>query len=345
MNGMVKKIFSLVMPILMCISLFACTDVSDVLDSNVESLNEQYLEYSTNPEIITPSVLEVLDLMLDNYVSGTTNPKPEELKKIDYDDPDDPDMPDDLNETYNDPSSPSDVAEVRKILLDAFENTEKTITFSMDSADYSHEMLYDLVYNDIYMEEMTATMGLSSYYTWTVIDPVTNRISVKMEFEYYKGNISLADAAEMKKQTLAEAKRLVRELGLANKSEYEKVYYINQYLCDNCIYTPDDEYTWVAQTAYGTLVEGSSVCEGYARAAQLLFSLSSVESYYVVGDTSEGGHAWNIVKVDGNYYQLDATWNDTDYAPNSYFLVTDDFMSLSRTWDRNRYPASADTPY
>ena len=345
MNNMIKKIVSLVLPVLMCISFFSCTDVSDVLDSNVDSLDAQYQEYSTDPDVITPSVLDVLDLMLENYVSGTTNPKPEDLKKTDYDNPDDPDLPEDLDKTNKDPSTPSDIAEVRKIILEAFENTEKTVTFSMDRSEYSHEMLYDLVYNDIHMEEMTATMGISSYTTWTVVDPINNKISVKMEFEYYKGKISYEKAAEMKKQTLAEAKRVVRDLDLANKSEYEKVYYINQYLCDNCLYTPDDEYTWVAQTAYGTLLEGSSVCEGYARSAQLLFSLCGLESYYVVGDTSEGGHAWNIVKVDGEFYQLDATWNDTDYAPNSYFLVTDDFMSLSRTWDRSRYPATADTPY
>lgn len=345
MKYMIKKIFSLVLPAVMCFSLFACESASDVLDSNVNELNSAYLEYSTDPEAVTPSVLDVLDLMLDNYVSGTTKPEPEDLKKTDYDDPTDPDIPDDLHDTYTDPETPSDIAEVRAIIVEALDDTDKTVTFSMDSSEFSHDMLYDLVYEDIYLEYMVEPMGLSAYTTWTVTDPIKNEISVKMEFEYYKGTISLDKAAEMKKQTLAEAKRLVRELDLANKNEYEKVYYINQYICDNCIYTPDDEYTWVAQTAYGTLIEGSSVCEGYARTAQILFSLCGVESYFVVGDTPEGAHAWNIVKVDGKYYQLDATWNDTDVARNSYFLVTDDFMSLSRTWDRTRYPASADSPY
>lgn len=339
-----KKILSVLLVIIMSVSLFSCDNASDVLDSNIGELNSQYLEYSTDPDVITPSVLDVLNLMLENYVSGTTQPKLEDLQQIDYDNLD-PDIPDDLQDEADNPVSSSDMAEVREILVKAFDNTEKNVTFTMDSSEFSQQMLYELVYEDIYMEEMIATMGLSSYTTWTVSNPIKNEVSVKLEFEYYKGQISLQNAAEMKKQTLTEAKRVVRELDLANKSEYEKVYYINQYLCDICVYTPDDEYTWKAQTAYGTLLEGSSVCEGYARSAQLLFSLCDVESFYVVGDTPEGGHAWNIVRVDGKYYQLDSTWNDTDIAPNEYFLVTDDFMSLSRTWDKSRYPASSDTPY
>ena len=87
------------------------------------------------------------------------------------------------------------------------------------------------------------------------------------------------------------------------------------------------------------------VCEGFAKATQLLFTLCGVESYYVIGDTPTGGHGWNIVKVNGNYYQLDVTWNDADGSPNQYFLVTDDYMSLSRTWDRSKYPKTSNKPY
>lgn len=339
-----KKIFSVLLILAVGMSMFSCSDASQILDKSVSELNSEYLEFSTDPSVVTPSVLDVLNLMLENYISGTTQPKFEDLKKTDYDTLD-PDIPDDLQDEADNPVSSSDSAEVREIIAAALADTLETVTFTMSASEYSHQLIYVLVYEDIYFEEMIAPMGLSSYTLWTVNDPVKNKVSVKMEFEYYKGTIPLDRVAEMKKQTYSEAKRIVRELDLANKSEYEKVYYINQYLCDNCIYTPDEDYTWKAQTAYGTLIEGSSVCEGYARSAQLLFSLCDVESFYVVGDTPEGGHAWNIVKVDGKYYQLDATWNDTDIAPNGYFLVTDDFMSLSRTWDRSRYPASADSPY
>jgi len=126
---------------------------------------------------------------------------------------------------------------------------------------------------------------------------------------------------------------------------YERVKAVNDYLIDNCVYPDAEPYSKESHSPYGALIERSAVCEGYARAAQLLFELCDVPSYYVVGDTKAGGHAWNLVQIDGKWYQMDATWNDTETNRNMYFLVTDAFMSHSRTWDRTKYPATATTPY
>ena len=70
---------------------------------------------------------------------------------------------------------------------------------------------------------------------------------------------------------------------------------------------------------------GEAVCEGYARAYKMLLETAGIESYCVCDDLPAGGHAWNIVKVEGKYYQCDATWGDkgsgnpTEYQ---YFLTT-----------------------
>ena len=113
-----------------------------------------------------------------------------------------------------------------------------------------------------------------------------------------------------------------------------------------------------AFTVYGTLIEGSCVCEGYARTLDLLFRLSGMGAYYATGyakdnasDTfqnanDDNGHAWNIVSVDGQWYQLDATWNDDDEAKRLlgidyyyvYFNVSDEVAGAERTWDTNLYP-------
>ncbi len=66
------------------------------------------------------------------------------------------------------------------------------------------------------------------------------------------------------------------------------------------------------QNIGGVFAEGQAVCAGYAGAVQYLLERLDVESIYVSGETkmSSGGHAWNIVNIDGNYYYVDATNGD-----------------------------------
>ena len=82
------------------------------------------------------------------------------------------------------------------------------------------------------------------------------------------------------------------------------------------------------RTIYGVFVDRKAVCAGYARAMQFLLKIMGIESAYV----SSGGHAWNLVKLEGDYYHLDVTWADGsntspeknagDMIDYSFFCVT-----------------------
>lgn len=75
-----------------------------------------------------------------------------------------------------------------------------------------------------------------------------------------------------------------------------------------------------AFTAYGALVDGSAVCEGYAKAFKLLLDNTGLRSLYVTGTADSGSesgpHAWNMVYV-GKWYQADATFDDPVYRTSS----------------------------
>ena len=66
----------------------------------------------------------------------------------------------------------------------------------------------------------------------------------------------------------------------------------------------------------GAFLNGKSVCVGYARALQYLLQKCGIESAEVVGETyredgtKSGRHAWTLIKVDGEYYHIDTTWDD-----------------------------------
>lgn len=76
------------------------------------------------------------------------------------------------------------------------------------------------------------------------------------------------------------------------------------------------------QSAYSALAEGQSVCAGYARAFQYLMQQLGIPCYYCTGFAGED-HAWNIVRIDGHFYNVDVTWDDTETATYDYFNRSD----------------------
>ncbi len=133
----------------------------------------------------------------------------------------------------------------------------------------------------------------------------------------------------------AEALAAAKEAALAKiplTSDYDKIMYINDYLVENCQYYTGGDADH-GSTAYGCLVEGRASCEGYAKAFDLLASGCGLESVLITGTTDTGeNHAWNQVRSDGEWYNIDVTWADTDEyndVRRAYFLVEDD--SFGRT--------------
>ena len=126
--------------------------------------------------------------------------------------------------------------------------------------------------------------------------------------------------------------------GLSGKSDYEKAKILHDRLCATTVYTIDCNNH---QNSYGALVEGKAVCNGYARAYQHLLKAAGIPAWYVAGSSRGIGHAWNIVKIDGNWYYTDTTWDDTDdryeYFDScyEYFNITTTQLLLDHTIDND----------
>ena len=104
-------------------------------------------------------------------------------------------------------------------------------------------------------------------------------------------------------------------------------------------------------TPYGALVNRTAVCLGYAATFQLLMDMTGVECVTVVGadDSSRADHGWNMVRLNGNWYCVDPTW-DANYREYygypwglrdnwRFFNVTSDEMAASdHQWDYASVP-------
>ena len=102
-------------------------------------------------------------------------------------------------------------------------------------------------------------------------------------------------------------------------TDYDKEAAVHDALLDSVVY---DKNAPMNQSAYSALVNGRTVCAGYARAFQYILQQLGIPCYYVEGYAGEN-HAWNIVKLDDGYYNVDTTWDDTNPNTYDYFNCSD----------------------
>lgn len=110
------------------------------------------------------------------------------------------------------------------------------------------------------------------------------------------------------------------------ETPFEKEVIIHDELCKRVVY--DSEFKGGEESdiysAYGVLVFGHAVCEGYARSFKLLCKYAGIECILVTGYSKGVGHMWNMVNLDGNWYHVDVTWDDLRKEPlHTYLNVTE----------------------
>lgn len=151
------------------------------------------------------------------------------------------------------------------------------------------------------------------------------------------------NSSSSEEKTLAQ--NIVNQIITKNMSEFDKAKTIHDYIIMNVDYDYanylNDTIPSQSYKALGALKYKYAVCAGYAKTFQLLCQLAGLECTYVTGDTPSGSHAWNQVKIDGKWYNVDTTWDDPvslekkfdDHRYNrySYFLISDELMYKDHT--------------
>lgn len=218
----------------------------------------------------------------------------------------------------------------RQIYANAQNLTEKFAPEKTVSAS-DVKIAFEAVIGD-HPEMFWLETGYSSKY-------LVNGQCVEIDLKYN----STADDLESAKQRFdAAAQNLITGADSLD-SNYEKEKYVHDALASAVTY---DLTADMNQSAYSALVKGKSVCAGYARAYQYLLQQLGIPCYYCTG-YSGGDHAWNIVKLDDGYYNVDVTWDDAAAIRYDYFNKTDaDFASTHVRQNLSVYlPACNGTAY
>lgn len=202
------------------------------------------------------------------------------------------------------------IAEVMR----AMENHEQDITLPKPiPVDEVKTFVY-------FVHDYTCGYCYVEYYTYSYWSDENDELAYAIRLAYDKDK-------ETADKMMAKLSERVNEIvkKAPEGSDYEKIKYFHDAIVDKCRYSFSGSNCY---NAYGALIDGVAVCQGYSHAMQLLLSRAGFEAVTVSGTANKDYHKWNYVKLDGKWYAIDVTWDDAEDS-YQYFLVSDKVMKES----------------
>ena len=223
---------------------------------------------------------------------------------------------------------------VYREILDCIINRKERTVSTLDSDDLN------TVYNYVMADhpEIFYTSGI--HYSVKSINGVVTSITVKgqysmseMQVSYYESVLTnfigtiLAEVPGYKDGT--------------STDDFTKIKYLYDYIINTTEY---EKEAYENQNIISVLLFHRSVCNGYAKTLQYLSQLMGIPAILVSGDADGGSHAWNVILMDGNWYQIDVTFGESkassqdlvaSFINYAYFGLTDEEMYVNHTPDAN----------
>lgn len=125
---------------------------------------------------------------------------------------------------------------------------------------------------------------------------------------------------------------VINELDLNNIDDLTKIERIHNYILNHTVYDKNTN-NFDINSAYGSLIEGHSVCSGYADAFSIFMNIYKIPNIRV----SSENHLWNLVYINGKWLHIDLTWDDSENNKydNNYFLITKEKLFSLDTKEHN----------
>lgn len=133
-----------------------------------------------------------------------------------------------------------------------------------------------------------------------LLDMLNNLEPQQFVSDYEKLGMTKEQFAEIEAETL----KTIESSGAV--TDYDKLKAICQWVCDNIKY----DYGLVSgsQYAYNVFSKRLGVCQGYSNVTKAMCAAVGIPCVMVNGDSTYGGHAWNMAYADNRWIFIDNTW-------------------------------------
>ncbi len=200
---------------------------------------------------------------------------------------------------------------------------------------------------DVWSEDNTFTYRLvvpETYYLAVFVEDVEakddadNPLSLLLAYKYVVADDTRITTAQKAAELADECLAAVG----ADATDYEKALWLHDWITHNAYYSQGQQLYYSED---GVLIRGEGVCDSYCKAYRLLLKNVGIECDRILNQ--RGTHAWNRARLEGDWVQIDATWDDPGSStdPESgrerhlYFGLTDELMQEDHAYD-----ASEDKP-
>lgn len=247
--------------------------------------------------------------------------------------------------TYNEYYLDYDYKYVQNIDKQNIENKQELLNMFytvLNSGDdsYSFYCDYNTCLNDVkkFIDEKDSISNINNF-----VHPFNSFNSINVDISN-SGKITIKTKKAYTEQEIIYVKTYIDTFILTNMIEsmddYNKIKTFHDHIVNITRY--DSEHTEEKYTAYNLLISGKAICGGYSDIMSIYLNMIGLQNYKINSDN----HIWNLVKLNGTWYHLDATWDDPvsgneQYLLHNFFLIpTNELHKLDKVehnFDENIY--------
>ncbi len=306
----------------------------------------------------------------ENYIALLICPEPQNAEDtfFAYFNDHDPEMvsdPGDISSENDDPTETNILAaDITELYKEAMEETKTEIFSNAETQTYTSDVKDENLTEIPYTEESIPVEEIKDPET-IVPDNESNEkpeeTSVAEENVFNSVDLLEAwrsgDKSQLSRKTmlvLDTCTKIINELVDDGMTDYEKELVIHDWMIEWADYdreannnAPDAKPDPDNFNPYGLIIQKKAICSGYTSAFQLFMDMLEIDCISVFGSSGNTGreHAWNMVRIDGEWYCVDVTWNDyfgedrNGTKTHRYFNVTSKYMRTTKhQWDESKTP-------
>lgn len=233
-------------------------------------------------------------------------------------------------------SSPETLAQAKQALLEGMKNFKEEI--DIRSCGISSDELGDLYVGLAY--EHPELFYVKTQWGWSIAyEGSTKVLSVFPSYSIDgkvipKGKITeyMPQIQQQQAELTQKVEEITAQIG-ENWTPLQKALYLHDYIAAHGQYDTiskvdvQNKIDERRRDAYGMLIDGIGVCQGYTLAYRLLLDRVGIKSGTVTSDSMN--HVWNLIQIDGNWYHVDVTWDDPTedrigQSQHVYFCLSED---------------------